>query len=338
VAPFAGRTYGLDLPAGWVRSDSPAYDRAIDSSPAVAAWLNRLDLLGQNDFRAYEPMPAAGGLRLAINPVAPWRQPEGSIFQAQQNIEALPGTRAGSVSSVWVATDVGKGFGYEWIEELDWGGGTASARSCIGWAIYTEFEPVNVVFSYPAGTNPAVDIKTLMASFRVTGNPTWSLPPHVTMPPSPTPFDKEHWTPGPVPTYHSIPDLEVLLPDAFEGRSLWKQSRTGEESGLSPDNPLLAWLDKQPADYETAQATANTAPLLLIAVVRVRGVSGEQLLTAVVKTTPSAQVSTTRLVGRPVTVVRSGAWPVWYWPTGDLLYGVVAIGEDEAGRVLAILH
>jgi hypothetical protein len=338
VEPFAGRVYRLDLPADWVVLGSPVYDQAIDASPAVADWLERLDLLGPNAFRAYEPKPAAGGVRLAVNTVSPWRLYDGAIFRDQRNIEGLPGVSPGSVTSVWVATDQGKGFGYQWIEDLDWGSGTASTRACIGWEISTEFDPVIVVFSYPTGTSPAVDIEGLMASFRVTGNPAWSLPPNVTMPPSPTPYDKEPSTPGPMPTFHAVPDLEALLPDSFEGRPLSRLSQTGEQSGMTPDNPLLASFGKRPADYTSAQAMPDSAPLLLIGVFRLEGISGPQLLAAMLKTVPGAQVSTASLAGRQVTYVRSGAWPVWYWPTGELVYGVAATSEDEAARVFALLH
>jgi hypothetical protein len=51
---------------------------------------------------------------------------------------------------------------------------------------------------------------------------------------------------------------------------------------------------------------------------------------------PDARVSQVTLDGREVTYVEAGAWPVWYFPTGEHLYGVAAIDEATAARVLAL--
>ncbi len=81
-----------------------------------------------------------------------------------------------------------------------------------------EFDPVNVVFSWPAETDRLAEVETLMATFKVTGNPVVSLPPGATPAPSPTPYDK-YGSPEPVATHHEDTALEALLPDSFEGRA-----------------------------------------------------------------------------------------------------------------------
>ncbi len=106
---------------------------------------------------------------------------------------------------------------------------------------------------------------------------------------------------------------------------------------MTDADPILAALGKHPADFASATASPNEPPLLLLAVERVRGVPADQLLAAMLKTIPDAKVSSVSLGGRAATYVEYGAWPVWYYPKGELLYAVAAMGEAEATRVLDAL-
>lgn len=333
---FADLTYRLDLPADWIVLGSSSYDATLDGVPDVANWLNQLDLVGPNAFRAYEPLPGAAGLRIAINPPSPWRSAP-PVLRDAALVAALPGVTGEPIGD-WVATGLAaKAARFRWTQTLDWGGGTPSARTCVGYEVLGEFDPVYVVFSYPAEADRLAEVEALMASFEVLGNPVVSLPPGVTMPPSPTPFDK--WaspgaSPAPMPTFHGDPALEALLPDSVDGVALTKESRTGAQMGMTDDDPILTPFGKHPADLASATAVSTQRPLLIINVVRLRGVPADQLLAAMLESIPGDAVSHTSLGGRPVAYVVSGAWPVWYYATGELLYGVAGM-EDTAARVLA---
>jgi hypothetical protein len=114
------------------------------------------------------------------------------------------------------------------------------------------------------------------------------------------------------------------------GIVLGKSSWTGEDQGMTDADPLLASLWKTPVDYLGADAWSSEPPLFGVGVQQVRGVSGEELLAAKLEQMPDAKVSEATLSGRQVTYVEYGAWPVWYYPTGDLLFGVVGLPERVA--------
>lgn len=332
---FAGRTYRLDLPADWVVLGSPDYDGSIDATPDVAAWLDALDLAGANAFRAYEPVAAADGLRLAINPASPWRSADEHPLRGGVP-EKLSGVTDEPIGEMVPLGTAGKGTRFRWTQEIDWGSGTPTARSVAGYEVFSAFDPVYVVFSWPAGTDRLADVEALMASFEVLGTAVASLPPDVTMPPSPTPFDKlnppEEPPASAVP--HAAPDLEALLPDRVTGIALEKSSQTGVEMGLGADDPILQRFGKQPADLASATAMPDRPPLLAVGVTRLRGVSAADLLAAQLSQVPADAVAETSLGGRPATFVTHGAWPVWYVPAGDLLYAIV--GTDvQAAEVAA---
>ena len=259
---FAGLTYRLDLPSDWIVPGSPSYDATIEGVPDMAAWLEQLGLVGPNAFRAYEPRPDASGLRLAINPrstAAP------APLENAASISALPGVTDEPVGD-WVAVgETAKAARFRWTQSSDWGSGSPSARTCVGYSVVGEFDPVNVVFSYPAGTDRLADVEALMSSFEVLGNPVASLAPGATPPPSPTPYDK-YGSPEPQPTYHADPALEALLSDSVDGVALVKQSRTGEQLGMTDHDPMLEPFGKQPADFASATASSTQPPMLLVGV------------------------------------------------------------------------
>jgi hypothetical protein len=333
---FAGLPFRLALPKTWIVQGSAAYDTAIDAGPDVVAWLKGLDLEGQNAFRAYEPLADAAGLRLAINPLLTWNP---SPLQDEGAIAALAGV-TGKVSSDVLATGATwKAFGYRWTQEIDWGDGSPSARTCIGYFVMAEFNPVNVVFSYPAGTDRQAEVEAIVTTFEVLGNPVVSLPPGVTPAPSPTPYDK-YGSPEPMPTFHSDPSLEALLPDSVDGRTVTKESRTGVDMGMTDTDPMLKPFGKHPADMATGSGTAKpteTRAALLVGVTRLRGVPADQLMAVQLEQMPDAKVSTVSLGGREVTYVEYGAWPVWLYPTGELLYAVGLADEATATKIFAAL-
>jgi hypothetical protein len=336
--PFAGRTYRLDLPADWIVLGSTAYEADLDATPDVARWLDDLELSGPNAFRAHEPAPGAAGLRLAINPPVAWDNDAAGPLDNGELLAALPGVIDEPIGE-WVAIGtVGKGGRFRWTQSLDWGSGVPSARACVGYQVLTEFDPVNVVFTYPAKTDRFAEIESMMATFEVLGSPTASLPPGATPTPSPTPYDK--WTspePEPTPVSHADPALEARLPDSVDGTVLSKTSHTGAQLGMTDADPLLSAFDRRPADLAMATATPREPPLVIVSVMRLRGVPADDLLAAVLADVPDAEVSRVELAGRTVTYVEAGAWPVWYDPRGEYLYGVTAIDEATVGRILALL-
>lgn len=331
--PFAGLPYRLDLPADWIVLGTPAYDTALDAAPDVVAWLKGLDLDGEYAFRAYEPVPGAAGLRLTINPLRTWNP---SPLQDEGAVAALPGV-TGKVSSDVLATGADwKAFGYRWGETMDWGDGSPSARTCVGYFVMVD-NPVNVVFCHPAGTDRQAEIDALVSTFEVLASPVFSLPPGETPTPSPTPYDKLG-SQAPLPTFHADPALEALLPNTIDGRSLTKESRTGVEAGKTDTDPLLKAFGRQPADYADATGTlmpTEDQPAGSFGVYRLRGVPGDQLLAYELAQMPDAKVSKVTLGGHEVTYVEYGAWPVWMYATGDLVYAVGLAGEATAATFFA---
>jgi hypothetical protein len=333
--PFADLPYRMGLPADWAVLGTPAYDGAIDAAPDVAAWLKGLDLEGQYAFRAYEPLPGATGLRVAINPLQTWNP---SPLQEEGAVAALLGV-TGKVSSDVLATGADwKASGYRWDETMDWGDGSPSARTCVGYFVMVD-NPVNMVFCYPAATDRAADVDALVSTFVVLGNPVFSLPPGETPTPSPTPYDK-YASQEPLPTFHADPAMEALLPDTLDGRPVTKESRTGVEAGKTETDPMLKAFGKQPADYADSTGTlmpTGDQPGGSVGVFRLRGVPGDQLLAFWLAQMPEAKVSKVTLGGHEVTYVEYGAWPTWMYATGDLVYAVGLAGEETAAAFFAAL-
>jgi hypothetical protein len=336
VDAFSGLPYRLDLPAGWISMGSDDYDETADSTPEVQAWRAGLGLDGQNAFRAYEPLDGAAGLRIAVNPQRTWNP---SPLQDEGSVAALPGV-TGKVSSDVLATGAAwKAFGYRWSESIDWGSGTPSARDCIGYFVMVDPNPVNVVFCWPSGTERGAEAEAIVATFEMTGTPVFSPPPGETPTPPPTPFDKLA-TPAPSIALHAVPDLEALLPDVLDGREVQKESRTGVEAGMTGDNPILAAFGRQPADLATAQGQVmpgNARSGAVIGVQRLVGIPGDRLLAAILETMPDAKLSQVTLGGHQVTLVEYGAWPVWMYPAGELVYSIGLADEATAAEFFSAL-
>jgi hypothetical protein len=333
--PFASLTYRLDLPVGWIVLGSSSYDAKLDTAPDVAGWLKQLELSGPNAFRAYEPLPDAAGLRLAINPSTTWNSLTPGPLRDATALAALPGVTGEPIGDYAAVGVAAKGGRFRWTQALDWGDGSPSARNCVGYAVWGEFDQVNVVFSYPAETNRLAEVEAMMASFEVLGNPVVSLPPGVTPAPTPTPFDKWAST-APMSPSHADPELEALLPDSIDGVSLTKSSISGEEMGMADTNPILSRFGKHPADMARATGATTQAPYLIVVVERLRGVPADQLLAAELEQYFSGTVTHTSLGGHQVTSGVIGATTVWYYATGELLYGVAG-AEQDAAKALATL-
>ena len=333
---FTGLPYRLALPATWITLGSDAYDARLDATPDVRAWLAGLGLEGQNAFRAYEPTAGATGFRLAANPQRTWNP---SPLQEEGSVAALPGV-TGRVSSDVVATGANwKAFGYRWTETIDWGSGSPTTRDCTGYFVMVDPNPTNVVLCSPAGTDRRAEADAIVATFEMTGTPVFSLPPGETATPSPTPFDKNA-TPPPSIAPHGAPDLEALLPDTLGGRTVAKESQTGADMGATDADPLLAPFGKHPSDLAQARGSVMPGqgqPAALLGVERVAGVSGAQLLAAILRTVPDAKVSQVTLGGHRVTLVEYGAWPVWMYATSDAVYSVGLAGETAAAEFFARL-
>lgn len=78
-------------------------------------------------------------------------------------------------------------------------------------------------------------------------------------------------------------------------------------------------------------------PPLFIGVERLRGVPADQLLAVMIQALPSGNTaSRTSLGGHQVTYMAAGWTPIWYYATGELLYGVAGAEQDVA-KVLATL-
>jgi hypothetical protein len=105
-------------------------------------------------------------------------------------------------------------------------------------------------------------------------------------------------------------------------------------------DPILAAFGKRPADLAVAQGLVRPGenlPAALLGVERVRGVSGDRLLAAILTTMPDAKVSRVTLGGHRVTLVESGAWPVWLYAASDAVYSVGLAGEPAAAEFFAAL-
>ena len=168
---------------------------------------------------------------------------------------------------------------------------------------------------------------------------TTSPPPTATSTPSPTLSDKSG-SPQPTATFHSDLDLEALLPDTFDGRPVSKESRTGVDMGTTDANPILSKFGKHPADLAAASGSAGPTTnqaALSIGVQRLRGVPAGDVLAVQLEQIQDAKVSTVSLAGHVVTYVEGGAWPVWYYPTGELLYAIGFSDEATATRFFAKL-
>jgi hypothetical protein len=175
----------------------------------------------------------------------------------------------------------------------------------------------------PAGTEPSIA----------------SAAPGATSTPSPTTSDNAG-SPGPAATFHSDLDLEALLPDTFDGRPVSKESRTGIDMGATDANPILSKFGKHPADLAAANGSTGSTVNQSgpsIGVQRLRGIPAGDVLAAQLEQIPNAKVSTVSLAGHDVTYVEYGAWPVWYYPTGELLYAIGFSDEATATRFLAAL-
>lgn len=254
-------------------------------------------------------------------------------------IASFPGATDAQSGTYVLVGETQKSVRFGWTQTIDWGSGIPSARICVGYFVMGEFDPVKVVLCYPAGTDRLTDVEALMSTFVVLGNPVASLPPGVTPAPTPTPFDKWASTApmSPMPAGHGAPDLEALLPDSIDGRTLTKESNAGEQMGLTDADPILTAFGKHPSDLANAAAASNPTgnqAMLLVGVERLRGVPADQLLAARLKVIPDAKVSPSTLGGHPVTYVMYGAWPIWHYTTGELLYGIVG-ADDDVARVLA---
>ncbi len=325
VDPFAELTYRLDLPAGWIVMGTPEYLVALDAGTDVADWLAALGLQGPDAFRAYEPMPDAGGLRVAMNQNGSTWDSSGPLQDATL-LAGLPGVSGPPVGELVPVGSQYKASRFQWTQRLDWGDGQVSARQCVSYVVMGEYTPVSVVFTYPAGADRLADIEALMATMAVTGEPAGSSPA------GPTPYDKNAST-APQETPHEALDLEELLPDTVGTVHFWKMSTVGV--GDEPGDPVFGQFGKTPADFASAMAQSDTPPLFIIGVLRLSGVPGSELLTANLREVPADEIEPRTVAGRAVTYVAQGAWPVWYWTEGELVFAVAAIDE---GQVLAAME
>jgi hypothetical protein len=222
---------------------------------------------------------------------------------------------------------------------MDWGDGGPERRDCVGYFVMLDPNPVNVVFCYPTGTDRGEEVEAIVATFEMTGTPVFSPAPGETPGPEPTPFDKGGSL-EPVAPVHAVPELEALLPDALGGRPVEKESMTGADSGATPDDPVLAAFGRQPSDLEMALGTVKPGdgqPAAVLAVRRLQGVPGDALLAAMLDAMPEAKVSEVSVGGREVTYVEYGAWPMWYYASGDVVYGAGLAGEAAAAEFFASL-
>lgn len=169
--PFAQEPYHLDLPTDWMVLGEPGYDTSIDATGDMPGWLEALGLVGPNDFRAYEPVGGAGGLRLAINPTDGLSAVPDVLNGSGQVAALLPGVSGQPTADIVAYANPAQRFErVQWTETVDWGSGSAAPRSCVAYVSEGEFNPVVVVFSFPAATDRLADVEALMTSFEVTGN------------------------------------------------------------------------------------------------------------------------------------------------------------------------
>jgi hypothetical protein len=153
----------------------------------------------------------------------------------------------------------------------------------------------------------------------------------------------------PEPPSHADPELEGLLPSAWEGTPLAKESVTGDEVLRDDDwsgvfRTYLESLNKTPADLHFAQSTDSSAtvPMSILAF-RIEGATGEKLLETVIGAwkaeDPDLESTALELGGKSVTrgvFSQSGINSYWYEHDG-VVYDVETTDEALAAAILETL-
>lgn len=153
----------------------------------------------------------------------------------------------------------------------------------------------------------------------------------------------------PEPPSHADPALEALLPSAWDGSPLSKESVTGDEVLLDDDwsgvfRTFLESLDKTPADLHFAQATESTGtvPMTILAF-RIDGATGEKMLETVIGAWkaeyPDLESTALELGGKNVTrgVFSQGDINSYWYEHDGVVYDVETADEALAAAILETL-
>jgi hypothetical protein len=153
----------------------------------------------------------------------------------------------------------------------------------------------------------------------------------------------------PEPPSHADPELEALLPSAWDGSPLATESVTGEDILLDDDwsgvfRTFLESLDKTPADLHFAQATESTGtvPMTILAF-RIEGATGEKMLETVIGAWraeyPDLVSTALKLGGKDVTrgVFSQGDINSYWYEHDGVVYDVETADEALATAILETL-
>jgi hypothetical protein len=153
----------------------------------------------------------------------------------------------------------------------------------------------------------------------------------------------------PEPPSHADPELEGLLPSAWDGSPLAKESVTGDEVLLDDDwsgvfRTYLESLNKSPADLHFAQATESTGtvPMTILAF-RIEEATGEKMLETVIGAWkaeyPDLESTVLELGGKSVTrgVFSEGDINSYWYEHDGVVYDVETADEALAAAILETL-
>jgi hypothetical protein len=150
---------------------------------------------------------------------------------------------------------------------------------------------------------------------------------------------------------HDDPALEARLPDAFEGKKLFKISvgpiSSAGNEGAEPVKKLASEIGDGTGNFSLAFAndpTARDAAVFNYFALRIPGAPSAQLVeryaALTVADTRGAESDQQTVAGKQVTHVTAPGNPigdVWIYAIGDTLFGVQAHSPEQAAALLALL-
>jgi hypothetical protein len=153
-----------------------------------------------------------------------------------------------------------------------------------------------------------------------------------------------------LPSFTSDKELEGMLPDAYKGVTLTKQSFSGSDllkdssASTKPLADLHTGLGKSPSDLSFAFASDVSGKLgVTFGAYRIKGVDASVwlplLLAASIQQTPGTTTTQVNIGGRDVTRIQAaeGSQGSYVYPRGDVLFFVSSEDETLIGDALAAL-
>ena len=147
---------------------------------------------------------------------------------------------------------------------------------------------------------------------------------------------------------HDDPVLEGRLPDSVEGVTLFKISvgpiSSASNAGAEPIRALAREIGDGSGNFGLAFANDPTAPTFNTFALRIPGADPTELLDKytglTVADAPGSETDQVTLAGKNVVHVTAPNNPigdVWFYATGDTLFGVQAGSQEDAEKLIALL-